>query len=1017
MGHRRHIHGDEMGDMNVGLCEVEIFKRRRAFLSWICRVGVVLVGIGMEALSTPTPTPTPTLFDPCSIVSWGADWYGLVSGTPSETDFVAIAGGAGHSLALKRDGSIVSWGWNGYGQVSGTPSETDFVAIAAGGYHSLALKSDGTIVSWGDDFYGLVGGTPSETDFVAIAAGGYHSLALKSDGTIVSWGDDYYGLVGGTPSETDFVAIAAGGYHSLALKSDGTIVSWGWDGYGQVSETPPGDADIVAVMAGGYHSMALKGDGTITSWGLDDNGQVSGTPSETDFVAIAAGDFHSMALKSGGTIVSWGRNNYGQVSGTPMDTGFVAIAAGGYHSLALQIIPPTPTPTPTSTPTNTPTPTSTPTDTPTSTPTPSPTPTPTPTMTPNPTDTPTPTPTSTPTDTPTSTPTPTPTPTSTPTDTPTSTPTPTPTSTPTDTPTSTPTPTPTPACEIPVFGTNSADITNPYLRLDLVDNLQVYFGWGPDASGELVTYCDEGTESVTIFYGDSGVATIECRVIRGSNGLEDVTSYLAQDTLGDVYLLRVIGDLDGDGVVDDLVAPTDPSGCDMWLYMPATIAGPMVIDSITQLGYTITRDVVAIDAMVDLVTGWGDGTYYNNVMVRTVRLEQATGDVDTGYEYYQEEVGLIRVEGKSGNSGYDRGEILPTPTSTPTDTPTSTPTPTPTLTPTPLPAPVITDVYRDKTVQPIKDWVDLTFDSVAGVWYDVEGASNLLSPVWSPEGSILAMGVSTTFRDLGPVFNEKYYRVKAQDGAVSENLGGVLPVIVMGRSGVETGQLAMMGTSLDSSQGTGIQDVLGFQGTGAATSSESDEVWRWMREVSGYHRSWLFDSAGSYPAYDGTWFDLSSGAPSTMSLAPGVGYWIRNKSLNDRTFFFDGLVPGDEVSVAVDVHDSITILHQMGQPLPADIPLDESNTTLMADGARGGWNSTTADEIWSYVQEIDGYQRSWLFDSDGYYSVYDGIWFDLATGNPTDQLLRKGLGWWYRSKPDESRAGTPSWFWTQPVPY
>ena len=73
------------------------------------------------------------------IVSWGTDTYGQVSGTPTGTDFTAIAGGLGHSMALASDGSIVSWGRDTYGQVSGTPTGTGFTAIAAGSYHSMAL--------------------------------------------------------------------------------------------------------------------------------------------------------------------------------------------------------------------------------------------------------------------------------------------------------------------------------------------------------------------------------------------------------------------------------------------------------------------------------------------------------------------------------------------------------------------------------------------------------------------------------------------------------------------------------------------------------------------------------------------------------------------------------------------------------------------------------------------------------------------------------------------------------------
>ena len=244
-----------------------------------------------------------------------------------------------------------------------------------------------------------------------------------------------------------------------------------------------------------------------------------------------------------------------------------------------------------------------------------------------------------------------------------------------------------------------------------------------------------------------------------------------------------------------------------------------------------------------------------------------------------------------------------------------------------------------------------------------------------------------------------------------------MPVTVIGK-GSKSAQLAMMTSSLLPGGGANIHDVIGFQGTGAWDSTNADEVWRWHHRTGIYERAWLFDSSGYYPAYDGTWFDLSTGGPSGMDLASGLGFWMRNKSGSSSTFYFNGLVAQTEVSVPIDVSQTATVLHQMGQPLPIDAPLDEANTTLVIDGARGGWDSTSADEIWSYIQSAgDTYQRSWLFDSGGYYPAYDGIWFDLSTGGPTTQVLSKGLAWWYRSKADVSRMGTPSWYWTEPIPY
>ncbi len=55
------------------------------------------------------------------------------------TNVTKIAAGSNHSLALKSDGSLVGWGRDNYGQAT-PPAGTDFVAIAAGQYHSLALN-------------------------------------------------------------------------------------------------------------------------------------------------------------------------------------------------------------------------------------------------------------------------------------------------------------------------------------------------------------------------------------------------------------------------------------------------------------------------------------------------------------------------------------------------------------------------------------------------------------------------------------------------------------------------------------------------------------------------------------------------------------------------------------------------------------------------------------------------------------------------------------------------------------
>jgi hypothetical protein len=77
---------------------------------------------------------------------------------------------------------VVGWGYNESGQTI-SPEGGDFIAIAAGGEHSLALKKDGRIVAWGDNYYGQAI-PPAGNNFISIAASGDQSLALTEDGGI-----------------------------------------------------------------------------------------------------------------------------------------------------------------------------------------------------------------------------------------------------------------------------------------------------------------------------------------------------------------------------------------------------------------------------------------------------------------------------------------------------------------------------------------------------------------------------------------------------------------------------------------------------------------------------------------------------------------------------------------------------------------------------------------------------------------------------------------------------------------
>jgi len=264
-----------------------------------------------------------------SVIGWGADGSGQITGAGPLSNIVAIAAGANHSLALAADGRVIS-----FGSQSPMPDGlSNAVAIVAGAQHSVALRADGTVVTWGSNFYGQTNVPAGLSNVVAIAAGEFHSLGLRRDGTLVGWGGEGridYGQASIPSTLSNVMSMAGGREHTVVLRRDGTVLAWGRNASGETN-VPSGLSNVVAVAAGGSHCLALLADGTVVSWGAAGTTQGTVPSGLSNVVAIAAAVGQNLALKRDGSVVGWGIND-----SPPADMrNVMAIAAGGSHGLAL----------------------------------------------------------------------------------------------------------------------------------------------------------------------------------------------------------------------------------------------------------------------------------------------------------------------------------------------------------------------------------------------------------------------------------------------------------------------------------------------------------------------------------------------------------------------------------------------------------------------------------------------------------------------------------------------------------
>jgi alpha-tubulin suppressor-like RCC1 family protein len=250
--------------------------------------------------------------------SWGGNNYGQlgINQSPynlsspvqigSLTNWSRVAAGRNFCLAIKTDNTLWVWGRNNYGQLGlgdtvnrSSPvqvgSLTNWYQVRGGAAgHTIAIKTDGTLWSWGQNGNGQLGlndtyGRSSPVQIGALtnwsqaaAHSGRGTTVIKTSGTLWAWGKNLYGNLGqndtvdrSSPVQvgalSNWYLITSGSYHRAAIKTDGTLWAWGNNASGQLGQNDTVDRSspvqvgslatwtALPQMFVGYTTFAIKG--------------------------------------------------------------------------------------------------------------------------------------------------------------------------------------------------------------------------------------------------------------------------------------------------------------------------------------------------------------------------------------------------------------------------------------------------------------------------------------------------------------------------------------------------------------------------------------------------------------------------------------------------------------------------------------------------------------------------------------------------------------------------------------
>ena len=269
---------------------------------------------------------------------------------PLVADYALAAGGL--STCALTDRGVQCWGRNDVGQapalVAGLVHPEQ---ITVGFAHACAIDraANGTrsVKCWGDNTYGQRT-PPTLVEPLQIAAGAYYNCALDRTGAATTavkcWGRNDHGQVSGLPTgltnPVRLVSAVSGSSSCVidARPAGPALVCWGQ--YNNANSAVPGAlTSVLDPLALGSEHGCVVDSGNRLCWGLNDQGQAPPGPTPSRAVDLALGGFHSCALEEIARdryhLACWGRNIDGQATVPATLVAPIDVVTGSHHSCVL----------------------------------------------------------------------------------------------------------------------------------------------------------------------------------------------------------------------------------------------------------------------------------------------------------------------------------------------------------------------------------------------------------------------------------------------------------------------------------------------------------------------------------------------------------------------------------------------------------------------------------------------------------------------------------------------------------